>query len=126
MPGPNWNLENDRKTVTVTFPTVPPIQLRLDVNEIENMLSHLGEFRALMNPPFPADFAMGQKVGAIPNPAWVTEPELMNGDSLIHIRDPRYGWLHYMIPREQSKKLAGLLQTQADIPPPAPERGRTN
>ena len=41
MNGPNWNLDDDLKTVTVTFPTDPPVQLKLDVEQIDDMLVNL-------------------------------------------------------------------------------------
>jgi hypothetical protein len=48
----------------------------------------------------------------------------MLGNSLLHIRDPRYGWLHYWIPKGEAAKLAKALQAQVDAPPPT--QGRVN
>jgi hypothetical protein len=118
MPGPHWKMDDDLKTVTVTFPTEPPVSLTLDVAAIEEMLKFLGIFRAGLAPEIPMWFALGQTVEAIPDPAWITEADAMLGNSLLHIRDPRYGWLHYMIPRAEARKLAGYLQMQVDTPPP--------
>jgi len=126
MTGPNWKLEDDLETVTLTLPTNPPATLRLKLADIEDMLAHLGDFRELMKPPVPATYAMGQVFDAVPNPAWVSEPELMQGNSALHIRDPRYGWLHYMLPREEAQRLASFLQKQVDAPHPAAETGKLN
>jgi len=126
MTGPNWNLDDDLKTVTITFPTNPPVALRLDVAGVEDLLKNLGEFRALMTPGIPSDFALGQTVGVIPDPRWMTEPEMMMGSSLLHFRDPRYGWLHYLLPRENAQKLAGYLKVQVETVEPAPPRNETN
>lgn len=127
---PNWKLEDDHKTVTLTFPatsTSPVIVFSLNAAEIENMLENLGHFRALMQPPRqPQKFSLGQKVEAIFNPAWATEPDALNGDSLLHLRDPRFGWSHYLIPREEARKLAATLQTQVNSQPPAPPEGKLN
>jgi hypothetical protein len=41
-----------------------------------------------------------------------TKPE--NSGSILHICDPRYGWLHYLIPREEALKLVEFLQDQID------------
>ncbi len=117
MSGPNWKIDDDRKTVTVTFPTTPPVALKLGVTGVEDILARLGDFRATMAPEVAHTFAMGQKVEALPDPAWVVEPELMAGDTLLHMRDSRYGWLHYLIPRDEARKLAALLIAQADAPP---------
>ena len=126
MSGPNWKLEDDYKTVTITFPTDPPVALRIDLDGVEDMLKNLGDFRAAMKPEVPKTFALGQKVLAVPDPAWVTEPELMVGNSVLHVRDPRFGWLHYMVPREEAKKLVGFLQAQVDAPLPGPPQGKPN
>ena len=55
----------------------------------------------------------------------LTEPEMMLGNSVLHIRDPRYGWLHYVLSRKSARKLAGLLAAQADAPPVSPP-GKAN
>jgi len=126
MTGPNWNLANDFKTVTVTFPTDPPVALKLDLSVIEDMLKNLGRFRGQMQPEVPKQYAMGQKVEAIHDPAWVTEPDALMGNSLLHVRDPRYGWLHYLLPREEARKLATFLQRQVDSPPPGQSQRKPN
>lgn len=115
MSEPDWKLEDDRKHVTLTFPTTPPVSWRLDVSAVEHILRNLGEFRAQMTPEIAAHYAMGQRVAALPDPAWVTEPDLMFGHSLLHLRDPRYGWLHYLLPPPEAQKLASYLQTQAGL-----------
>ena len=126
MAGPNWKLEDDYKTVTVTFPTKPAVALKLSVSDVEEMLKNLGKFRAAMKPEIPKDYALGQKVTAIRDPAWKTEADLMSGGSLLHMRDPHFGWLHYMIPKEEAKKLVGYLQTQVETPPHAPKPSGIN
>ncbi len=121
MTGPNWNLEEDLKTVTVTFASEPPVALQLNVADIDDMLKNLGAFRASMLPLHDHSFTPGQKVMAIPNPAWMTEPDALLGDSLLHLRDPRFGWQHYVLSRNEARKLGVLLQKQADTPPPVQE-----
>lgn len=124
MEGPNWKLDDDLRTVTVTFPTDPPVALKLDAQHVEEILENLGELRANMKPEIPHDLAGRRKFKAIPDPRWVTKPDAMIGNSLLHIRDPRFGWLHYLIPRDEARKLAGFLQTQADAPPPGQSQGK--
>jgi hypothetical protein len=45
---------------------------------------------------------------------------------LLHIRDDRYGWLHYMISKSEAKKLAELLTQQATDQSPGPAPGKAN
>jgi hypothetical protein len=116
MAGPNWKLEDDNRSVRVTFPTDPPVVLKLGIAGIEEILKNLGEFRAAMKPEIPRKFAMGQKVQAVASPVWTIEPEVTRSDSLLHIRDPRYGWLHYQLSRAEALKLVEFLQAQARSP----------
>jgi len=125
MNAPNWHLEDDRETVTVTFPTDPVMQLKLGVGEVEEALANLGRFRLLMKPKIAPQFPPRQKVLTVHNPAWATEVDAMTGNTLLHLRDPRYGWLHYGIPGDEARKLAGFLQTRADSPPPE-QKGKPN
>jgi hypothetical protein len=126
MTGPNWKLEDDYKTVTVTFPSVPNVALKLDAAGIEEMQKNLGTLRAAMKPEVSKTFALGQGVHAVPDPIWMTEPDVMLGNSLLHIRDPRFGWLHYLIPKNEARKLAEYLQNQADAPPPGQGSSKAN
>jgi hypothetical protein len=96
MSGTTWTLEDDLNTVTVSFATNPPVALKLNASYVEDMLKNLGEFRALKQPVVPSDWTLSQQVQAIPNPRWFAEPEMMLGNTVLHLRDPRFGWLHYM------------------------------
>ena len=126
MKGLNWNLEGDRNSVTLSLPTVPPLAVKLSTEAVDDVLRNLGDFRAKMRPPPVSVWAPGQTFHAIANPRWMTEPEAMMGNSVLHIRDPRYGWLHYVLPRKGARKLAGLLAAQAGAPPPAAPTGKVN
>jgi len=48
------------------------------------------------------------------------------GNTLLHLRDPRFGWLHYMVPREEARKLARVLQAHVDTPPPGSATKKLN
>lgn len=126
MSGPNWKLDDDYKTVIVTFPTSPPVALKLDVAGVEDILKNLGMFRGAMKPEVSKTHAMGQKVFAVPDPIWVAEPDALVGDSLLHIRDPHYGWLHYLLPKAEALKLGQILQAQAEVQHPSPGPGKAN
>ena len=75
--GPIWKLEDDGKTLTVTFATQPQIALKLSVADVETMLEKLGAFRAQMQPPYDPRYAPGrafQTHRGLPNltPCWAT------------------------------------------------------
>ncbi len=126
MGSPTWKLEDDRRTVTVTLATEPQVAVTLSVADIDLMLEKLGALRARMQPPREPGYSAGQKCECVTNPGWLTEPDALQGNSLLHLRDPRFGWLHYMIPREEARKLAQVLQNQVDKPPPAAPPNRLN
>ena len=126
MAGPNWTLLEDYQHVILTLATEPPTRTVFDTEAVEDILKNLGELRAYMKPEVPTTYALGQKVNVVADPAWATEPDLLMGDTLLHIRDPRYGWLHYMIPREEARRLAGFLKGQVEAPPPGQESGKAS
>lgn len=126
MEGPDWKLEDDLKVVSVTFPTNPPVVIKLNAFQVDDMLQNLGEFRANMQPPVAPAFALGQKVDVIAAPAWATEPDAMHGDSLLHVRDPGFGWLHYLLPKADAAKLAEALAVQVAASATGAIKGRAN
>ncbi|MDP3553080.1 hypothetical protein [Methylocystis sp.] len=126
MESPNWKLEDDLKTVTLTFPSSPPVALRLSTTDVDDLLRNLGLFRGAMKPEIADKFDLGQKVEAVPDPKWVTEPDILRGDSLLHIRDPRFGWLHYLLPKAEAEKLANYFLVQIALPTPGLGEGRPN
>lgn len=124
--GPTWTLSDDRKTVTVAFPSDPPVALQLDAAGVDDILTNLGHMRGAMLPEFPREYAMRQKCQAIPDPIWVTEPDALHQYSVFRLRDPRYGWLHYAFPLHEANKLGQFLQTQAQNQPLAPSKDKAN
>lgn len=123
MTDPHWTLDPDHKTVTLTIPANPSVAVKFDVAAIDEILKNLGAFRAAMAPEVARENPLGRKVEAVPDPIWFTQPEALQGDSLLHIRDPRFGWLHYLIPRHEASKLGTLLLAQSQQPPtPTPDQ----
>ena len=121
---PDFELLQDRKTVRITFPG--EVVLDATTNEIDELIHGLGNLRGYMEPDHPATYALGQRVTAVPDPAWATEPDLMQGRSLLRLRDPRFGWLHFLFPQHEARNLGRMLQLQADQPPPGPPKGKTS
>ncbi len=122
MRGINWNLEDDLNTITITFPSDPPVAIVADAAQTDSLLNNLGEFRAAMMPPIPPTYTTGQVVKVVVDPAWATEHDVIQGNPILHIRDPKFGWLSYMIPKHEAIKLGKSLIGLANTPPPAPEK----
>jgi hypothetical protein len=110
MAVPEWKLDTDNRTVTATFPTNPPVTLTLSATDVETILKDLGSLRWDMQPEVPDAVTTDAKEDPVLDPAWETAPDESGENALLHIRDPRFGWLHYAIPRDEAAKLAGFLQ----------------
>jgi hypothetical protein len=117
MTEPDLKLENDGKTVTITFTTPPPVTLKLDALALEALLRKLGEFRARMHPEVPQTFPEGLSFPAVGDPAWTTDPDILHGCVFLHIREPRFGWLRNILSREEARRLASSLQKDTEITP---------
>ena len=112
LAAPNWQLHADRKSVSATFANNPLMSLKVDVDGIDNLHKTLGELRGRMSPEVEKTLGKNETIAAVANPSWVVRPAPTKGDSLLHLRDPRYGWLHYLIPRAEATKLLAFLQSQ--------------
>ena len=124
--GCHCKLSDDLKTVTLTFtfPGMAPALLQLDAKGVDGMLQNLGLYRLAMKPEVPDAMSRGVPVQTLPDPKWFVEPEPLNGGSILHIRDTRFGWLHYILPFPMAKKLGGFLQNQAVTPPLSAKQGQ--
>ena len=122
MSGMDCRLEDDLTSVAVSFPTTPPLTLNLDANEVDSLLHKLGDLRARLVPEVEADWYPGGMLEVVCDPRLKAASELMEGNPLLHIRDPRFGWLHYMIPREDARRLGQYLIEHADAPLLGPEQ----
>ena len=127
MAEPTWTLSDDRTTLTIAFPSNPPVALVLSAAQADELLRNVALYRGGMVPQVtPMEWPRGQRAQAVPDPAWTCEPDALQGHSLLHLRDPRYGWLHYLLPPHEAAKLAGFLKVQAEAPPPGPPHGKPN
>ncbi|WP_439632270.1 hypothetical protein [Shinella sp.] len=116
---PEWELSEDGKTLRVTLPTQPPIALELDAGGVDQFLVRLGTFRNVMMPEIPNGVPTGI-VKSVPDPHWHVEQDAFTGRAGLHIRDTRYGWLHYLIPAPEARHLSALLAGIANRSPLPP------
>lgn len=116
---PDWVLDESLEFVTMIYPTNPPVAIQLPVLEVEKMLAIIGDYRSVMEPEVVAEHVPQQNVSAISSPIWQIESDPLSGNTLLRLRDPRFGWLHYLIPNGEAEKLAQHLQTDASTLPPA-------
>ena len=103
MAGTEWKVDKHLNTMTITLSTSPSVVIRWTADQVDDHLRKLGELRTKMKPPHPRNFALGQVVRGIANAPWATETDTMLGNSILHIRDPRFGWLNYLIPKAEAR-----------------------
>jgi hypothetical protein len=94
-----------------------PYGVRTSTAALDETIATLGLCRTGLLPPVPATWT-SQPVEARRDPAWSLETDALAGDSLLHIRDARFGWLHYIITKEDAAKLGRALVAQAEAPAP--------
>jgi hypothetical protein len=116
----NWKLSGHVDTVTVTFQADRLFDVELDAGDIDGLLKNLGELRAMMQPAHPLYFQKDQDTNFIVDPRWEWEHEPMLDQGVLRIRDPRFGWLHYVISGDTARKLAEILAYQTHLPPGPP------
>jgi hypothetical protein len=109
-----FDLSDDCASVAVHLDGGPDASVRLDADEIDRLLGELGEMRARMQPEVPYEPDLNGSFSVVSDPRWATHGEIMDGNSFFHVRDPRFGWLSYVLPRKEAQKLSVLLAKQAD------------
>lgn len=107
-------LSKDRRQAQLVF-----TETTVDVDALKAIISALGELRSAMLPEEPGEFVPPQPVLAISDPPWTAEPEQFDECILLHLRDPRFGWLSYSLPKSSAAKLGTHLLTLARAKTPA-------
>lgn len=113
---PAARLDPEARVMTLSLDGKPGDDVRLTAEQADRLVRTIGDARAKMQPPPQQNWAFGQTVSAIYDPRWTTEPDRSDGNTLLHIRDPRFGWLHYTVPRTTAQQLGTLLKKQAALP----------
>lgn len=90
----------------------------LSADDLSVMIASLGNLRDQMKPGHPERYVppTGQPVNVILDPAWYISNDWLSGNPVIHIRDPRFGWLGYLIPTSEALKAADLLVRNSHPP----------
>ena len=114
---PDCVLDESLEFVTVTFPTAPGIAIKLRAPEVDEILARLGYYRSVMDPEIAADCVPEQNSSAESNPGWHTEVNSLSDEVSLFLRDPRLGWMHYVLPKDEAEKLAKHLQSQNSTTP---------
>jgi hypothetical protein len=120
LPSPSAVLSEDRTEILISQSAPPPLAYRLTTAALEETIQRYGSVRAGMVPAVPSDWGTqeGESVEVRRNPSWVIGFEALTGDPILHIRHEGFGWLHFLIDRDDARKFGGSLTALANAPPP--------
>lgn len=96
---------------------------KLTTEDLEKLIEQLWIMRAHREPEIPRQPPLMRQVQAVPDPNYWTEPDQMNGTTLLAFRHPGLGWLWFSLPVAERMRLIQLLQSQ-QMPQESP--GRAN
>lgn len=97
----------DRSTFTVDH----------DAKQVEELLEVFGRARSGMLPKIPETW-VSATVEATRDPKFLVEGDALAADALLHIRDPLFGWRHYIFTKDLARKLGAEMIAWADRPAP--------
>lgn len=120
MPIPTVATNQANTKAEITLPNGQ--KLEMNATELDAFIQALGHARGSIAPFPPSELPVGTMV-AINDPAWVAAHQPGAGGSFLHLRDPRFGWLSYVLPRKEAAYMGALFihMAAAQAPPLEPE-----
>lgn len=107
------DVTDDRREVSLVFGR-RWAALRLDAAGLDQIIEALGKARLALEPPLRPDLEFGVKVYPVIDPPWCSQSDALSGHSQLHLCDPRFGWLHYLLHPEEAKRLSDALREQSE------------
>jgi hypothetical protein len=115
-----WAVAEHRMSAELLLTAAAGLAVSFNASALEEHITDTGNVRAQIEPPVASDLVLGQVVAAVGSPVWKLEQEAHSGNVILHLRDPRFGWLHYVLGRDSSRSLAAQLLRYAETVPEAP------
>lgn len=110
-------LSEDKKVLSVMWGQEMPFITCMSAEGAEIVINELALWRSEMLPDIPAKWE-SKTVLAHRDVAWSLETDSLAGDSLLHLRHPHFGWLHFIFSKSEAKRIGELLLAQANAEPP--------
>jgi hypothetical protein len=117
--GPTMTVLPDCKSVLVERPEPLPAVYCMELPTVESLLAVLGDVRRRMLPQVAETWPVDMRVDCVRDPRWSLWTDRLAGDVILHVRDARFGWLHYVITRDEARRFATAILAQLEAPPPA-------
>ena len=105
------SLSDDRTTIRLQAPAV---DAALTVQQLDELVYALVVIRTNMVPIFPLEWPADAPVLAAKSPAWFCRAAVETDESLLSMRHPGLGWLHFALRKAEAAKLADLLKRQSE------------
>ena len=115
---PALKISPDRTKLTVHFPptsTVPPVAVVMEctTSQIDSLLRDLASVRAKMANEHPLQLRELHGMPGIVNPACRVAVDENTGETVISLRHPGLGWLHFVFSNDRAAELGRVIQAQA-------------
>lgn len=117
------DLEPDMQRVRFRINEYPSVDCRFDAAGVDALIARLGKVRAQMEP--------GHNATKTPRPPRGAEYIAVEGngvaithngaETILHLNDPRFGWLHFVMSKGKAGSVASYLAIEpARFAPPSP------
>lgn len=83
--------------------------LQFNAATLDTFIAGLLAARERLTPAVPDRWALGQKCMALVDPHFGIELDMQTGGSLVHLRHPGLGWLHFVFPSGEAGMLVRIM-----------------
>lgn len=80
---------------------------------VSQLIDAFGDARSKMQPEYASDVSK-DLINVVRQPTWRTTATALTPEPIVHLRDPRFGWLHYALSVESARRLGQSLVKLAD------------
>lgn len=101
---------------------LPSDTVTLATGDIDALILQLTKFRMQMTPEIERTLQDGQHGAGVVDPIWQVRPHIDHTNYLV--RHHGIGWISFLFPHQEAKKLASALQIRTEMSNPQPPTDR--
>lgn len=103
---PRFEYDRDSKIARIWIGSK---EIVLDLAGVDDVIWVLGEIRSLMDPLVKSGVPDNTPLTVVRGSIWQTRKTPLSSDVIVHIRDPRFGWLNYALLPEGAQQVGESL-----------------